>query len=273
MKNSSAGRRGRDPRGAGPLPTRTPGAVNGSVGAGGLSGPGDLTAAGDSAGAGAVKAPGPGASQVAALPKDDAPGAPGEGPGADAPRKDDSGKDDAGRDNAGRRAPDRGAPGVRAVAVAVTGQVWPLLALLGLFQAAGLAHLARSGDGVPAAMAWSLLKPAALGLVASFVLHEAAHVVLLRRIPTVTRVVVTRTAWRTSVIPEGPMTPRQTARVAVAGPASCVLVGVLLLTSGVDRALSWWYLAHALFLLPCFGDGRTLLHTARQRTRGRGTRG
>ncbi|MGW3955945.1 hypothetical protein ACWEKM_34680 [Streptomyces sp. NPDC004752] len=159
---------------------------------------------------------------------------------------------------------------IRTVVSTVAAQVWPLLVFLGLFQAAALAYLARSGDRVPAEMAWGLCKPATLGLVASFALHEAAHVVTLKRIPTVTHIALHRTAWRTSVIPEGAMTARQTAGVALAGPLSCVIAGALLRLSGLDGSLAWWYLAHALFLLPCFGDGRTL-HRSLRVARGRST--
>ncbi|WP_282697177.1 metalloprotease family protein [Streptomyces sp. CC208A] len=152
-----------------------------------------------------------------------------------------------------------------AVARAVAAQVWPLLALAAVFQAAALLWMARSGDRVPAAMAWTLLtKPGVLGLVASFALHESAHVLVLRRTSTVTHITVERTAWRTSVIPHGTLTPRATALVALAGPTACAALGALLWLSALDRALAWWYLAHLVFLLPCFGDGRALWRAARE---------
>ncbi|MFJ6728004.1 hypothetical protein ACIQPQ_24210 [Streptomyces sp. NPDC091281] len=151
---------------------------------------------------------------------------------------------------------------VRTVGWAVAAQVWPLLAFAGVLLAAALAWRARSGDPVPAEMAWTLLvEPAALGLAASFALHESAHVVVLKRIRTVTHLTIERTAWRTSVIPEGTMTARQTAVVALAGPAACVAVGALLWVADLDRNLAWWYLAHIAFLLPPFGDGRALWHS------------
>ncbi|MGR8012315.1 hypothetical protein [Streptomyces hypolithicus] len=143
-------------------------------------------------------------------------------------------------------------------------QVWPLLAFAGVLLAVALVWMARSGDPVPASLAWVLLvKPAGLGLVASFALHESAHVLVLKRIRTVTHIAIERTAWRTSVIPEGTMTARQTAVVALAGPSACVGVGALLWLSGLDRYLAWWYLAHIVFLLPFFGDGRALWHSFR----------
>lgn len=159
------------------------------------------------------------------------------------------------------------------VAWAVTAQVWPLLASVLALWAAALALMAHSGDSVPAAMAWKLLvKPAALGLVAGFALHESAHVAALKRIRTVTHIAIERTALRTSVIPEGTMTGRQSAAVALAGPSACFAVGAALWLSGLDRPLSWWYLAHIVFLLPVFGDGRALwqgLRPGRERPGGR----
>lgn len=148
---------------------------------------------------------------------------------------------------------------LRLVVWAVAAQVWPLLAFAGALLAAALVWMVRSGDPVPASMAWVLLvKPATLGLVVPFALHESAHAVVLRRIRTVTHITIERTAWRTSVIPQGAMTARQMAGVALAGPSACVSVGALLWFSGLDRSLAWWYLAHVVFLLPLFGDGKAL---------------
>ncbi|MCZ4122370.1 hypothetical protein [Streptomyces sp. H39-S7] len=143
-------------------------------------------------------------------------------------------------------------------------QVWPLLAFVGVLLAAALVWFALSGDRVLAGLTWALLfKPAALGLVASFALHESAHVIVLKRVRTVTHIAVERTMWRTSVIPEGNMTARQTRVVALAGPSACVIVGAFLLLSGLDRSLAWWHLAHIAFLLPVFGDGRALWRSFR----------
>ncbi|MCI3932697.1 hypothetical protein [Streptomyces sp. AN091965] len=154
---------------------------------------------------------------------------------------------------------------ITAVAWAVAAQVWPLLVLSGLLQATALAWTARSGDPVPARMAWVLLaKPAALGLVGSFALHEVAHVLVLKRISTVTHITIERTACRTSVIPQGTMTTRQMAVVALAGPSACVAMAAVLCLSRLDGSLSWWYLAHIAFLLPVFGDGKVLWRSCRE---------
>ncbi|MFF6976731.1 hypothetical protein ACFZAV_03065 [Streptomyces sp. NPDC008343] len=111
---------------------------------------------------------------------------------------------------------------------------------------------------MPAEMAWGFFKTATLGLVASFVLHESAHAIALKRLQTITHIAVDRSAWRTSVVPIGTMTARQMAGVALVGPMSCAGVGALLWLSGLNRPLAWWHLAHVVFLLPFFGDGRAL---------------
>ncbi|WP_405598161.1 hypothetical protein OG741_15480 [Streptomyces sp. NBC_01410] len=153
---------------------------------------------------------------------------------------------------------------IRTVGWTVAAQVWPLLAFAGVLLAMALVWMARSGDPVPAEMAWVLLvKPATLGLVAPFALHESAHALVLKRIRTVTHIAIERTAWRTSVIPEGTMSAWQTAVVALAGPSACIAVGALLWLPDLDRSLAWWYLAHIVFLLPFFGDGRALWHSFR----------
>lgn len=126
----------------------------------------------------------------------------------------------------------------------------------------------KSGDSTPARIAWWFFKAAALGLVGSFALHESAHVMVLKRIDSVTHIAIDRTKWRISIIPLGILTDRQIVRVAVAGPLSCVVVGSALWILGLDRSLAWWYLAHAIFFLPSFGDGRNLCRGLRGRGAG-----
>lgn len=145
------------------------------------------------------------------------------------------------------------------VATAVAGQVWPLLVLAGLLLAAAAVWSASSGDRVLLGLALGFARTVALGLVGAFALHEVAHVMVLRRVSTVTTVLVERTTWRFSVIPQGTISPRQSMTVAFAGPAACALVGVGLRASQADPWLSWWFLAHTAFLLPVFGDGRALV--------------
>ncbi|GAA1747575.1 hypothetical protein [Aeromicrobium alkaliterrae] len=148
------------------------------------------------------------------------------------------------------------------LAAATTAQVWPLLALLASFTAGGTWWWASSGDPALARIAGMLLLWGVAGLTASFVLHEAAHLLGLRRIPTVASVRLERTVWRLSLIPAGTLTSRQLVAVALAGPGSCVAVGLLLALAVPGLWLHPWYLAHAVFVLPCFGDGRAILRAA-----------
>jgi hypothetical protein len=147
--------------------------------------------------------------------------------------------------------------------LAVAAQVWPLLAVLGALLVAGVAWSVGSGETAPAGMAWWLFKTGAIGLVGSFALHESAHAVVLRRIDTVTHLALDRRAWRFSIVPVGALSARQVVGVAVAGPLACVLVGAALWLSVLDRSMAWWYLMHGVFLLPFFGDGRSLLRGVR----------
>jgi hypothetical protein len=156
---------------------------------------------------------------------------------------------------------------VRAIALAVAAQVWLLLLFFGVILATALVWSAVSGLSGPATLAWGLFKFAVVGLVGSFVLHESAHALVLKRISTVTHLALDRTFFRFSIIPLGTMTGHQVASVAVAGPASCLAVGLILWFSHLDRSLAWCYLAHGVFILPIFGDGRSLLRGLRGASR------
>ena len=157
--------------------------------------------------------------------------------------------------DAGRRTPATAA----GVTHAVVAQVWPLLALLGVFTIAAAAWWAASGDAVPAHLFARLTAVALLGLMGSFVVHELAHLMALRRVHTVHEVRLERTPWRLSLHPRGPMTPLQVAAVAVAGPGACALVGLTLWVLVPGSALHWWYLGHLVALVPPLGDGRALV--------------
>ena len=145
------------------------------------------------------------------------------------------------------------------VATSVVSQVWPLLALLGVLTAASGGWWMASGDPVPAQMFRRLTAVTVIGLVGSFVLHELAHLVALRRIASVDEVRLERTAWRFSLHPRGRMSPRQVAGVAVAGPAACLLVGLGLWALVPGSTLHWWYIAHLVALVPPLGDGRAVV--------------
>jgi hypothetical protein len=148
---------------------------------------------------------------------------------------------------------------VASIAAGTARQVWPLLALLTLLAAGGFVWWIRSGDPSLARLGGSLVLAGVGGLVGSFVVHETAHLLALRRLRTVTEVRLERTLWRLSLRPIGPMTPGQVAGVALAGPGACVVVGIALALALPESSVRWWYLAHAVFLLPVFGDGRALL--------------
>jgi hypothetical protein len=145
------------------------------------------------------------------------------------------------------------------VAVAVARQVRLLLMLAGALLAASCVWLARSGDAGSLTLAWDFTLLILVGLIGSFALHESAHVLLLKRVPGVTHIALERTMWRFSVRPMGSLSPGELARVAVAGPVSCVAVGAILLVVSPSMSLGWFYLAHGVFLLPFFGDGRNLV--------------
>jgi hypothetical protein len=145
------------------------------------------------------------------------------------------------------------------VALAVATQVWPLLLLVSLLLGAAVVWAGASGDVTQLPVAAWLFAAAVGGLTVSFALHECVHAAVLKRITTVTEVTVERTWARISLIPHGRMTGWQVATVAASGPVACVLAGAVLAVPHATRPLSWWYLGHALFLLPVFGDGITLL--------------
>lgn len=160
---------------------------------------------------------------------------------------------------AGRDTP---ATAARVVAAVVT-QVWPLLAFLVALACAAGGWWVASGDPVPAQMFSQLTAVAVIGLLGSFVLHELAHLAALRRIVSVEEVRLERTGWRISLHPRGRMSPVQVAGVAVAGPAACLLVGLGLWVLAPGSTLRWWYLAHAVALLPPLGDGRAVITAVR----------
>lgn len=150
-----------------------------------------------------------------------------------------------------------------AVIAAIASQVWLLLMFLGALLAASLVWFFKSGDSMPAKMTLWFFKMAIVGLIGSFALHELAHAMMLKRIEAVTHIAIDRTAWRISIVPRGTMTARQVVNVAIIGPVSCVAVGSALWISNLDISLAWWYLAHGIFLLPFFGDGRNFYNGLR----------
>lgn len=101
------------------------------------------------------------------------------------------------------------------------------------------------------------------GVLASYLVHETAHLAALALCPGIHRIDVQCTYWRFSLVPEGEMDARAALLVALAGPGTCLLIGSLLLVIDPFPGIAWCYLAHVVFLLPVFGDGRTALSSAR----------
>lgn len=100
------------------------------------------------------------------------------------------------------------------------------------------------------------------GVAGSYLVHEMGHVVAMVFVPGIERIVVHAGFMRISLSP-GALPPRAALTGAVAGPGSCVVVGLLLLVSGAMPWAAWCYLAHAVFLLPIFGDGQTAVAAIR----------
>lgn len=145
------------------------------------------------------------------------------------------------------------------VALAVVRQTWPLQMLTGALLVVAAWWWLVSGDTTIVRGAAHLELCAAVGLAGAFALHEAAHVVALGRCAGVTHLVVTVTAWRFSLEPRGTITPGQMVVVALSGPGAAAVAGAVLWLVAPGVALHWWFLAHLGFLLPVFGDGRSLV--------------
>ncbi|ADU47568.1 hypothetical protein [Intrasporangium calvum] len=161
---------------------------------------------------------------------------------------------------------------LRHVVGGVAAQVWPLLGLVVVQFTGAAIWLALSGDRSLLDVAAGFGRMVVVGLVGSFALHEATHVVLLRRMPGITHITLERTAWRFSVAPVGALSSRQVGLVAVGGPGACLLAAAAWWVALPASGLAWWYAAHVVFLLPVFGDGRMLLASVRAGLLGTGRR-
>lgn len=146
-----------------------------------------------------------------------------------------------------------------AVARAVVLAGWPLVAATaGFWLLAVAAHLC-AGAGWLYELAWQVTLVLVIGALGSFVVHECGHVAVLLSRGGSSSVVVERTWWRISVTPVGDLTPERAVVAAVAGPGAAALVGFATLAAGLPPAVGWLHLAHLVFLLPVFGDGRVVL--------------
>lgn len=114
--------------------------------------------------------------------------------------------------------------------------------------------------GVPAILPpalWLLIHASCL--LIGFVIHEASHVLGLKLAPGITHVVFASTLLRFSVIPMGSLVGWQAALIALAGPLAACVSGLPLALALPEYAFHWWFFLHSLFLLPLFGDGRSLV--------------
>ncbi|WP_442543266.1 hypothetical protein ACSBOX_15680 [Arthrobacter sp. KN11-1C] len=96
-------------------------------------------------------------------------------------------------------------------------------------------------------------------LLGGFLVHEWSHVAGMRLLPGVAHVVVSAGVLRFSVIPVGRLYGWQIAIMAILGPGASCLVGALIALLAPGSFLQHWFLLHAVFLLPFFGDGRSLI--------------
>lgn len=136
---------------------------------------------------------------------------------------------------------------------------WPLhLAFGALVVATGSLAVVTEQTGISDAVV-ALVAHYVLGLCGSFALHELGHLFALSRAEGVTAITVERTLWRLSVSAHGRIRGRDALLAALAGPGACVAAGAALLLLAPHSHLHLWYLAHAVFLVPVFGDGRTVL--------------
>lgn len=105
-----------------------------------------------------------------------------------------------------------------------------------------------------------LLVQALGGLIAGFLIHEVAHLAALRIwVPEVGTIALEVTALRVSLKPRGRMTGWQMVTAATAGPGACVIAGMIVWVLPVAYGLQWWYFFHLVFLIPIFGDGRSIV--------------
>ncbi|MEU8660349.1 hypothetical protein [Actinoplanes philippinensis] len=142
----------------------------------------------------------------------------------------------------------------------LTGFSWALVPVA-VMLAAGAAYRAGSGESGLLDLAWLLALHVAGGAAGSYLLHEGGHVLVLSACPGVRDIGIHSGLLRFSVVPRGEITRTESILTALAGPGVCGLAGLALLAGG--SPLAWWYLAHLAFLLPVFGDGRSIVRAIR----------
>ncbi|WP_433794752.1 hypothetical protein [Actinoplanes sp. CA-252034] len=127
--------------------------------------------------------------------------------------------------------------------------------------AAGATHRLVSGESGLLTLSWLLVAHVVGGATGSYLLHESGHVLVLSGCSGVHDIEVRSGLLRFSVVPHGSITRAEGILTALAGPGLCALAGLALLAAG--SPVTWWYLAHLIFLLPVFGDGRSIVRAIR----------
>lgn len=143
---------------------------------------------------------------------------------------------------------------------------WFLVTMLGLSSVCVGLSVAAAAPAL-AQLTGAFLMHALGGLLASYVVHESAHAALLRRVTGLHAVEVITTFARFTFAPKGALRGRDIAMIGVAGPVAALAAGAALLIFVPVWGLHWWYLGHVMFLLPVFGDGKSILVGARSWSR------
>lgn len=130
-------------------------------------------------------------------------------------------------------------------------------AVAAFFPVVGIILGLSANDSILVGLSAELAVHVVFGFGGSYLLHEAGHIVLLSRYPSVEGIDVTASWTRFSVHPRGSLSPLQVIAVGLIGPVGCFVIGAGLWLLGSN--LAFWYMGHIIFLLPIFGDGRAVL--------------
>lgn len=109
--------------------------------------------------------------------------------------------------------------------------------------------LFRLGTGV--------LKVWVVCVMAPYIVHETLHIVALALCPAIQSITVESTLLRISIRSEGTLTAMQSCLIAFVGPCGASVVGAVLLS--FNYQCGWFWLLHAVFIFPPFGDGASIL--------------
>lgn len=151
------------------------------------------------------------------------------------------------------------------VVVYVAFAVSPVLLLLTAMLLTALFRAVTVDDYGLLHLVWGFFSFGVFGVAGSFALHEAAHAGVLTLCRNVRSARLQLTLMRLSVQPMGEMTAVEMAALCLAGPAFTAAVGVGLWVIQPQSLLAWAFLAHIIFLIPVFGDGRGLVTALRLR--------